>query len=400
MGVGRSVPNVQKRRRVVLDLGNALLKGLIEGLLHTVKTIPHAVKFLTKREYEATQERMSNGVGRGTESGSSLFHYQKTHKTTDIDGKKIEVPVSFYCVVGEFAEDSGAKTWRSGGPKYDVDYYPALAMAMLIHLLPDGCEDLELVAAFPPDDVRFTPILRAALGGRHIITFPDGRQVSYAVRSVKNFDEPVGGMWNFMFAPNGVNYNKDIPSGMGLCVDIGGKLTTLTRFNSSGWVDYSTSRTLDMGIHDVFRSISRSLLADSKNARYFREQRGDLPFDQTMRECLRTGIYEAAGHEINALDAVADGTTMLRNEIKQTYDLLGGARPYKFILVSGGGGGSMIDQLTEHVLNFNPRRVYQAHEDRDMMHLACVLGGDKGLAAADFALANEPVPSPKKQKAR
>lgn len=378
MQAARTVPNMQKRKKVVLDLGNNLLKGMLEGLFHTIKVIPHAVKFLTKAEFETTRERMKNGVGRGTESTTSMFKYFKRDKATGED-------IEFYCVVGQHAEANGADARRSGGPKYDPDYYPALAMAMLLHLLPEGHEDLQLVAAFPPGDVHFTSTLRASLGGRHHVTLPDGREVSYAVRAVSTFDEPVGGMWNFMLANDGIHYNKDIPAGLGLCVDIGGKISSLVPFDSSGWVDYQRAKSVDMGIQDVMIRVSKSLLATPAYRKHFRQHRGDLPFDESMRHCVKHGIYEVGGYELNALDAVADATSVLRNEIKQVYEYLGGARPYKYILVTGGGGGLMFEQLKEFVLNFHPDRVYPAHTDMDQMHLANLLGGDKALAAAEAA---------------
>jgi hypothetical protein len=378
---------IRKRVRVVVDLGNSLLKAMLEGRFDTVKVIPHSVKFLTKAEFDSVYERMENGAGRGTESTTSMFKYFKRDKTTGQD-------VEFYCVVGQHAETNGADARRAGGPKYDSDYYPALAIAMLLHLLPKGHEDIQIVAAFPPGDIHFTSTLRASLGGRHDVTLADGRKISYAVRAVSVFDEPVGGMWNFMLSNDGIHYNANVPSGAGLCIDIGGRISSIVPFDSTGWVDYQRAKSVDMGIQDVMMRVSKSLLATTANRKFFRQHRGDLPFDGQMRDCLRTGLYEVGGYEIDALTAVADATSVLRNEIKQVYEYLGGARPYKYILVSGGGGGLMFTQLVEHVLNFNPTRVYPAHTDMDQMHIANLLGGDKALAAADVA--DKPVKPAKK----
>lgn len=349
---------------VVLDLGNSLLKGMAEARMDTVVSIPHAVKRVHQSDMAQLQKRHKNGTNRN--APSNIFGYQD---------------VGY--IVGEAAE-LGAETRRTGGAKYVRDYYAPLMLAQLLRIHPNGHDNLTVMAAFPPGDIRHVDTLMASLGGKHVVFMPDGKPVTYRVRKVRTYDEPVGGLWNYLLANDGEHYRHKVnPRELALCVDIGGKISSLVPFRADGWIDYASARSIDIGIQDVMDQVSSIMLASPEFDKHFGSHRGALPHDASMRECLLTGIYCAGGYELNVLDAIADATASIRTRIKEVYELnLGGARPYRYIIVTGGGGGLLYTQLVEHVLSFNPEKVHMAHDNVDQMHLANLFGGDKMLATA------------------
>lgn len=356
-----------EQESVVVDLGNSLLKGMKDGRPDSAVVVPHALKTVTGRKFDEIQTRMSGGLLRGVGGDVDLFEYGGSHY-----------------LMGEKAEYFGIDTRQTGGAKYTPGYYGALFMSILLRLYPNGHDNLRVMAAFPPGDVRHTPQLRQALGGKHVVTLSNKQQITYKVRQVLCFDEPVGGLWNWMLASGGQHYTKHVVEGHGLCIDIGGKVSSLVPFWSDGRVSYERAISIDLGIQDVMAHVSELLLSNPEYAPHFRHVRGGLPFDEDMRDALIDGYYRCGGLELPCLDAVTDATAELRQQIKRVYEQdMGGARPYKFIIATGGGSRVMFAQIVEHVLNFPPNKVFLSHEDRNKIHLANLFGGDKALAAME-----------------
>jgi hypothetical protein len=116
--------------------------------------------------------------------------------------------------------------------------------------------------------------------------------------------------------------------------------------------------------------------------KYFSAHRGGIPHDDKLRSALVKGVYEAGGYELNVLNEIADSTALIRQRIKDAYQLkFGGLSRFDHIIVTGGGGALLFEQLREHVLDFNPARVYLSHDVESDMHFANMFGGDKILSA-------------------
>lgn len=357
---------------IAKDNGNSLVKM---GRLREEKSFisaPHAVKELTEAGFYNYAGRAAQGFNRG--ANGAVFKYQKFASVNDNEGSEPR-----YFVVGQAAETIGELTRNTGGAKYEQGYYMALTLTNLLTLHPEGHDNLHILAGMPPSDYRHKETMMKALGGIHRVEYPSGEVVWFYVRSVKHYDEPVGGAWNFLLANNSLAYRDGIDmDGLGLIVDIGGRISSLVPFNATGFIDYENAKSIDLGIQHVMNAVSDHLLTDSAYSKYFQYVRGDLPHDASMRHALQTGIYEVAGYEISALDAVADATEQIRGEIRRVYNQdLGGARAYKYIVVTGGGGGLLYQQLVEHVLAFNPDKVHLSHNKPESQHLANVLGARK-----------------------
>lgn len=360
--------NTSSAINIVVDLGNALLKGMIQGRPNSAVVVPHAVRKFSDTAFNAYLGRIQHG-------------YQRGAKDVDVNAFRYDIKGSNQAViVGENAEGKDNNR-RSGGPKYQADYYPLLFMSILLRLIPQGHENIRVMATFPPGDYRFTENLMNSLGGKHVVTRVDGSQVVYKVRQVFIADEPIGGTRNFMIADNAYRYSRQLPGGLGLCIDIGGKISSIVPFRADGFVDYDEAKSIDLGIQDVMRGISDIMLSTPEFQSYFESERGSvLPFDEEMRKCIRTGVYNAGGYELPVLDAVADATESIRSQLKDiiTQDLKG-VRRFKYAVITGGGGGALFQQICEHVLNMPSNVIYPAIDDPDKMHLANLFGASKML---------------------
>lgn len=350
---------------IVVDLGNSLLKGMIQGRRNSAIVVPHAIKRVSREKFDDVLRRSQRGYLRGVKDVDvSMFQY---------NGQAM--------IVGENAEGIGEDERRSGGVKYREDYYPYLLMSILLRLIPHGHENIRIMATFPPGDVRFVETLMNSLGGKHTVVRVDGSQIVYKIRQVLVVDEPVAGARCFLIAENGRNYKrKGIDNGLGLCIDIGGKISSLVPFRSDGFVNYNVAESIDLGIQNVMHDVSDILLSTAEYEQYFEGQRGSLPADAAMRECIRSGVYPAGGYELNALDAVADATQKIRSQLRDKINQeLGGVRQFSYAVVTGGGGGALYGQIVEHVLNMPQNKIFLAIDDLEQMHLANLFGADNTL---------------------
>jgi hypothetical protein len=356
----RSLPAVQD---VVVDLGNSIIKIMVR-VKDSWQYIcyPHAMRKITT--FDQITARQKRGLDATIDL--SMFEYEGEAR-----------------IVGSNAE-LDADPARSGGPKYRPDYYPFLLLKGLIEAFPKGHDNLRLMALFPPGDHRHVETLMDSLGGRHVVTLVDGRKVEYRVREVFTLDEPVGGLRNYLLADDGVHWRTNtIDSRLGLCVDVGGKISNLTPFRADGFVDYDKATSVDLGIQDVMRNVSTIILNDPKNAEMLEMDRGSvLPFDSEMRRALQDKIYGMGGYDLAVADVVNEGTRELLNGLRQRLAQVGGIRPYSYIVVTGGGGGLLFYELVSQVFApFNPQKVYLSHPHIDEMHLANVFGAAKTLNA-------------------
>lgn len=363
----KAKPNQSSAIDIVVDLGNSLLKGMFQGRRNSAIVVPHAVRKVSPQVFDSILSRHKLGYQRGIKDVDvNMFVY---------DGQAV--------VVGENAEDSHDDI-RVGAPKYRKDYYPYLLMAILLRLVPHGHDNIRIMGMFPPGDSRFIDTLIESLGGKHVVTRVDGSEVIYKVRAVNVIDEPVAGIRCFQIAENGRYFrNRNVGSGLGLGIDIGGKLSSIVPYRADGYVDYDHAVTFDIGIQDVMRNVSDLLLATPEYQPYFDTYRGSvLPFDEGMRAAIRTGIYVWGGYEIDVLWAIADATESIRNRVKDEIDRqYGGVGRFRYSSVSGGGGGALYEQIVEHVLAMPSNVIYRAIDNPELMHFANMFGADAMLAA-------------------
>lgn len=371
---------------LVLDVGNSVVKVVVmDKLLRwNCVTYPHALKRIPSGKFDEQVSRRTRGLSRGADLKLDTFVYERSGYEQAF-------------TVGEAAE-IGLESRQTGGAKYKTEYYAPLFIPGLLDLLPDGHDNIEALALFPPGDFRHTEDLIEVVGGKHKVTKADGTTVTYRIRSVAIADEPVGGLNNYLLAADGLHYRtNNIPDGMGLCFDLGGKISSGTPFDKHGNVSYANSPSYDLGIQDAMKTFSDIVLASNKftltsgkniDARIFESYRGsNLPQDGVMREAFLDNIYRVSGYELNVKDIVDESVTGLLNQARQMFTQnLGGSQRYQYVVVTGGGGGILFDRIIKNVFyDFNLDRIFLANTDSESVKdtfKANVLGARKMFAGA------------------
>ncbi len=346
---------------IILDLGNSLLKGMKLAKPRTAKVIPHAIMKVGNQKLKDMQALIENGYGKGQLTETDLFSH---------GGQSV--------IVGYGAEGAGEDSRRSGGAKYTKDYYTFLMLGMLLKIAPKGHDNIRLIATFPPADTRHLKTIQESLGGKHVVTLVDGSKVTYKVREVMTIEEPVGGINNYLLSNDPDDEaRRDLTGKKGLCIDLGGKISSLVPFQANGKIDHARAISIDLGIQDVMSDVSDALLA-KKGKDYeavFSAHRGKLPYDSIMRNCIRTGKYEAGGHVLEAQDIVQDAIKRICSDLRSKVDNeMGGIRPYNFAIITGGGGGALFEAIREHVLKMPPDKIFMSLKNVEQMHLANLFG--------------------------
>lgn len=316
-------------------------------------TYPHALKTINANQIESYASET------GDSTRSSIFSYSTTKKKQSFEG-------SF--IVGDLAEIRGADRKRSGLEKLTRDYFMPLMLKGLIELYPQGNTNLGVMIAIAPifnTETYKKSHIEPMVLGKHFVTLPSGKVLEYIIHQVRTFEEPVGGIRNWLFSADGSQYRQSSirMNDRILVVDIGGKISTLTLCLGSGYVDYSSLNQPDLGIQDVQRSLAGNILSDKSLKKYFSHLRSNtLDFDISLRNAVRYGMYETMGYELDVTPHLADATKRICNELKSIYDgEFGSGQQAQHIVITGGGGGMLRYALQEHVFkNFNPVRIHLA----------------------------------------
>ncbi len=356
---------------IAADIGNKLIKVVLitpaaRGRWPTV-VIPHALKELTDTKFEELGARMTSLRGGVTRA----FHYE-TRMLDEVSQEKVSVSRNF--VVGERAEGYGLLDRRNGPLKYERDYYAPLLLGALTELLPRGCDEIHMVAMFPPGEVAYVNNLRSALGGSHLVTGVDGEKAKYVIRSVRVIDEPVGGLMHRILGVDGITYNDHgIVGDHILVVDIGGQVSSMAPATADGDIDYINAKSFSMGIHDVETVFESELRKQHKKFRSMRV----LPHD-IVRAALKSGYWNGGGGDmINCTEAKDIAAGALLGQIRNIYENeMGGPMSFNHIIVTGGGGALLYDVLNSpYVLDHGSVSMADPHPSD--MHLANVRGAAK-----------------------
>ena len=228
---------------MVLDAGNSIIKAKIARRQNSEIAYPHAMKQLTEREYE----KITNQSGLKNQS----MDYMR------INGKPY--------VVGESAERHGLVTQRTGTARYTQDYYGVLAAVDLGRLY-DRSREVSVFGSHPPGNVNFRQDLMGAVMGDWYVEV-DGKERHFRVSYANTFDEPVGGLMNFLLTEDGQHYQHTrINDGRALVIDIGGFTTDWMAVNPGGEADYSLARNIPIGIQSLLADFVESFRSNNLGA--------------------------------------------------------------------------------------------------------------------------------------
>lgn len=329
---------------VDIDVGNSIVKMKIHGLLHNLTVFPHALKYLNPTQWKQKKQLPITSQVRNT-------------RVIQVDGQAASI--------GALAETDGKLDRLTGEAKFVRKYYGLMFVSGLLDLLPNGHDNLQLFAGYSPLDQNAIEQLQDALGGKHTVELLDGTSVTYVVRSVRTYAEPIGGFMNWLLAPG----NEDVDRGRVLIVDIGGKISSLVTANTDAEIEEPEG--IDLGIQDIMADLQTLLKANHRD--WFTGMK-TLPEDR-RKEALATGYYRGGGEFLNVQEDVFAAAGTLLTRVEQYFSGLGGKRNFDYIIVTGGGGGLMSDQLDK--IFQHPQTHLAA--PLDLMHCANLFGAERML---------------------
>lgn len=326
--------------------------------------MPHAVLVENKASWEARAVRARNHQSDYGEFGATSIFMK--------DGKPL--------VVGKEANTNN--TGRKTGPaKLERGWLDVLSVALLLKLFPDGHDNLVLGCAHTIDTIAYVDKMAEAVGGKHVVTTPDGRSITYIVRAMIPFDEPAGGLFRFMTRnKTELNYADLSVGDKILVVDIGGKISSMipAEILSGERVNplWSAGKPFALGIQDIINSLSmelHSLYPDKFKVR-------NIP-QKILHEALRTnGTVTIYNEVVNVEQAVLNATAPLIDALQGIFvnDMESGLE-INHVVITGGGGGLLYEALRSDV--FTPLANYTHLADQqNTINLANLRGGEFALA--------------------
>lgn len=326
--------------------------------------MPHAVRFDTEASWKARKVRAANHQDDFSDIGkTSIF---------ERDGR--------YVVVGSEA-NAGTVGRRSGPLKLEKGWLDLLLTAGLIKLFPNGHDNLVVGCAHTIDTTGYVESMAEAIGGVHNVKLANGKEVVYKVRAMVPFDEPAGGLFRFM-QRNKQRLNE-VTLNIGdkvLVIDIGGKISTMIPAEVlSGErvrINWDDGLPFDLGIQDVIKSLTEEL--HSLHPDKFRVR--TIP-DSILREALLTnGSCKVYNKIINVEQAVLNATAKLLDELSGVFmNGMENSLESNLVIITGGGGGLLFNQICESVITPLKEWAYLADEPKTI-NLANLRGGEFALS--------------------
>lgn len=329
---------------LVFDGGNALIKLLL-GLIESSRlAFTHALAELTESQWRNIQE---------AQGGAPHQDF------LEVNGR--------YYAIGDAAARMSANAKRVGAARYMPEYMGVLLAASMYRLFDGEVGPITVLASHPPDDARYAADLRAALRGTWKIASGDDRR-TYHVQRVMTFLEPVGGAMCLALDEDG-NENAEVTRGDVLIIDLGGGTSNVC-LARNGVIDPEASRTMRRGILDVLQRFESELR--DQYASIFKS--ANIIPQHRVRDALRYGVYAGGGQELDCRNAAHYAANPFMNDLDALIQQhFGNAMLYDRVLVTGGGGGLLIDRLPE-ILDTN--EIYLVHDPADI-HFANAIGGRK-----------------------
>lgn len=385
---------------IVVDIGNSLWKVMIQGRPSTACVFPHSIKYISERKFASEGKRFEKG-------------YQELH---DIDfgtfAYRYKVKGGWdtaYVSAGSTAENKETEGIKVGAEKYIRQYYGVALTYLLLQMFPDGCDNpIRLTVGHPASDIEYRDAMIDSVIGNHFVKLLNGEKIKFVIKSVIPYEEGVAAGRNFVYTRDGIHYrqmSQQFNEGLGLDINIGGGISSVTPYSpQTGWVDYGNSTSIGSGINDIMKSIGSDILQEY--AQSFTDNKdGNLALDARMRMTVKTGKYWQNGYNLDVAHIVKDSTRVFRNNLRTAIITAGGVGRFRFITISGGGGGYMWKSLMDNdTLNFNPDFIFPAldsdgvvkedleHMMLEEMHYSVLFGADKTTSAKIYKISQESKP--------
>ncbi len=333
--------------RFIFDFGNARGKWFLPSRGSKFGDFLHAIAPLTDTEWASI-------VGRG-----------KPPKGL------IRVNGTAYAV-GEAARRHVIKDRPQGAARYNELYYlPAACFAFV-----EGFEEsaqIALYASHAPQDQQYSGDLIHAVKGTWTVECQYG-MLTFYVRKVTTFDEPIGGYAHYAFAQSGdERTDNPVANKTSLVLDIGGYTADHVAIDPGGEIDLLSIGSRRVGTISAIEQFEGELRRNNKN---LFKNAGDLDI-RRVESAIITGHYQFGKVVIDCTAESQAAINALVNDVIQVINAVGGAANYDVVLLTGGGSALIYDALCAQFPHID---FVMVEPDRTLMKFANVFGGAK-LAA-------------------
>lgn len=353
---------------LVLDNGNTNLKSGLMGKLGYEDLIPYAIQVPTRAVYAAKVTRAKYR----TEAQDDTVVFEMRHRST-----KEFAPY----IVGEEAQRVASSKRLTGADKYQEGIWDTVFCAKALRHFPKGHDNLVVSVAHPPDAISSVDTLMDLIGGSHTVKTLQGDTVKFVVRHVVPWDEPSGGLIQFMHVNNQASNAANLADGDYILVlDIGGKISSMTpvRIGKNREVKpiFNQAPVFNLGIQDVLRELVeelRSLYPDT-----FRGFK-DIPTNM-LEAALEKKKVKISNKPFDVTEAVLNATAPILDRIAGIYaDRMDSGKNFSAIVVSGGGGQRLFPYLASKKDGILKHDFIHMADLPDKLHLANLRGGMEAL---------------------
>lgn len=357
-------------KQLYLDPGNHLVKYGANPLLNQGRGLfPHLAAEINAITFEAA-DRLA-----------------KTINVPPLTFMMTRQGVTTYWKVGDAAIDGGATI--TGAQKYHAGHHFASLFAGAAHgAYPEGCESLAVTVLHPVDINKEdgNAILNQIKGKTIVRVVGSDKPITFLVKAITMLPEPICGFFCATLNSDGALYSKDtsrpiiFPGFKILSIDIGGGLTQtqiITIDKTGNPIVEDIGNPLFVGIQSMIEHLRREI---RQNSQKFPElaKLQDVPMD-TLKSIISTKQYVNKAKRNHVVDCDQEVTSAFNATIKNAFlptynQRYGGGQGYDYIIISGGGGGILIDLMRE-ILSHD--YVFQSTYDPNDAVYGNIMGGKK-----------------------
>jgi hypothetical protein len=361
------------------DLGNRLLKLMKTGQMDTVTVTDNTVAYVDKSAWERHTARFKNNPNRFPDT--VVFAHKL--RTKDANGKTVASDEWKQVAVGAYATEFGRVKNMTQEIKYDYNqYWGAVICSQLLRAYPQGHKHIVVGLAHPVKSFAHRDQMIGATLGKHVVMNEAGQEITFIVREVLPWDEPVGGIVRWATSTHAEYNARQFRKGDRIMVaDIGGGITSLNtvtvdfegkQLKLIPTYDEERSPTIEMGIRNVMDKF-RTLLLD-EHPDFYGMKRLD---DNMIEEGLRDGKIRLRGVAVDVRELRARAEYGLIDQIEFEYkNKMDEGRTFVLVVCVGGGMSTYYQRLKDEVWK-HPAVEAANGELLDLIHFANMYGGDE-----------------------
>lgn len=330
--------------RLIKDFGNARIK-FFDPRKGYYDDCRHAIALLDESDWRSA-------VGRGKPSKGII----------KVNGQAV--------AVGDVARRYIIADRPKGAARYRKEYYGLGLGYVLSETFKRSVGSVTLIASHAPGDINYAKNLKFAAAGQWEVESRHGL-LTFNVRQVHTFDEPIGGYSNYVLTENGQERKKNpLRDATTLVVDVGGHTVDVAAVDPGGEIDVMSLNSRRAGVIGMTNDFEAYLRAN--NPTRFQDT-GDIDIKR-IESAILTGVYHFGKHEIDCQQESRAVVNALVNDVVQVMDAAGGAANYDKVLLTGGGSALIYDAL---VAAYPDIDLLLSEPNRELMKYANVFGGAK-----------------------